>query len=47
VKEILFGPIDTERLPAQLIRPASSTATWLLDRTAASQLPKDSYRIVS
>lgn len=47
VKEILFGPIDTERLPAQLIHPASSTATWLLDRTGASQLPKDSYRIVS
>lgn len=47
VKEILFGPIDTDRLPAQLIHPNSGTATWLLDRAAAAQLPKDSYRTVA
>jgi 6-phosphogluconolactonase len=44
VKEILFGPADTERLPAQLIHSDPETTTWLLDRTAATQLPKDSYR---
>lgn len=47
VKEVLFGPVDTERLPAQLIRASSGNSTWLLDRAAASQLPKDSFRILS
>jgi 6-phosphogluconolactonase len=46
VKEILFSPVDTERLPAQLIHPNPGTTTWLLDRSAATQLPKDSYRIL-
>lgn len=45
VNEILFGKPDPERLPAQLINPSS--ATWLLDRAAASALPTDSYRILS
>ena len=47
VKEVLFGPTDTERLPAQLIRANSATSTWLLDRAAAGQLPKDSFRILT
>lgn len=46
VKEILFGPPDTERLPAQLVHTVSGSQTWLLDRFAASQLPTDSYRIL-
>lgn len=44
VSQILFGPPDTERLPAQLIHPVPGSTTWLLDRAAAAQLPKDSYR---
>ena len=47
VKEVLFGPTDTERLPAQLVHANSGSSTWLLDRAAASQLPKDSFRILS
>jgi 6-phosphogluconolactonase len=45
--EILFGAPDPERLPAQLIQPASSSETWLLDRAAAAALPKDSFQIVA
>lgn len=39
VKEVFAGPRDAERLPAQLIRPASGILTLLLDQAAAAQLP--------
>jgi 6-phosphogluconolactonase len=39
LKEVLTGPRDTERLPSQLIWPASGILTLILDRSAASQLP--------
>ncbi len=38
VREILRGPRDPNRLPAQLIRPESGDATWLLDKPAAARL---------
>lgn len=44
--EVLFGPSDPERLPAQLIHPAGSE-TWLLDRSAAGALPKNSYEMLA
>jgi 6-phosphogluconolactonase len=37
--EVLMGPRDPERLPSQLIRPASGILTLLLDRGAAAELP--------
>jgi 6-phosphogluconolactonase len=35
VQEVLEGPPDPERLPVQLISPASGNQTWLLDASAA------------
>jgi len=37
--EVLIGPRDVERLPSQLIRPASGTLLFLLDEAAAAKLP--------
>jgi 6-phosphogluconolactonase len=39
LKEVFTGPRDVERLPSQLIRPASGILTLILDRAAAAQLP--------
>lgn len=39
LKEVVLGPRDVERLPSQLIRPASGILTLLLDKDAAAQLP--------
>ena len=40
VAEVLSGPTQPKRLPAQLIKPEAGTLTWLLDSAAASRLPK-------
>ncbi len=37
--EVLTGPRDPERLPSQLIRPASGSLRFLLDAVAAADLP--------
>jgi 6-phosphogluconolactonase len=34
--EVLSGPRDAERLPAQLIRPVNGSLEWLVDKAAAS-----------
>ena len=39
LKEVLTGPRDVERLPSQLIRPASGILTLILDKSAAAELP--------
>jgi len=39
LREILMGERDPERLPSQLIRPASGILTLILDRAAAALLP--------
>jgi len=39
LKEVLLGPKDVERLPSQLIWPASGILTLILDKAAAAQLP--------
>lgn len=36
--QVLNGPYEPERLPAQLIRPASGTTTWIIDEDAARHL---------
>lgn len=38
LQEVLEGPTDPERLPAQLIRPTDGHLVWLVDRAAASRL---------
>jgi 6-phosphogluconolactonase len=39
LKEVFTGPKDVERLPSQLIWPASGILTLILDKAAAAQLP--------
>jgi len=39
LKEVLTGPLNPERLPSQLIWPASGILTFILDKAAASLLP--------
>ena len=39
VRDVLHGPRDPERLPAQLIQAESGSLTWLLDQSAAKLLP--------
>jgi 6-phosphogluconolactonase len=39
LKEVLMGPKDVERLPSQLIWPASGILTLILDKAAAALLP--------
>ena len=39
VAEVLTGPRDPDRLPSQLIRPASGKLLFLLDEAAAAKLP--------
>jgi 6-phosphogluconolactonase len=40
LKEVLEGPSDPDRLPAQLIQPADGELHWLLDQEAASLLTR-------
>jgi 6-phosphogluconolactonase len=44
VKEVLEGPLDWSRLPAQLIRPENGTLRWHLDDDSAALLPVRSER---
>jgi 6-phosphogluconolactonase len=39
LREVLTGPYDPERLPSQLIWPASGILTLILDKAAAALLP--------
>jgi 6-phosphogluconolactonase len=39
LNEVLAGPHDPERLPSQLIWPASGILTLILDKAAAALLP--------
>jgi 6-phosphogluconolactonase len=41
LKEVLEGPPDPNRLPAQLIRPTDGELHWLADRDAAALLTRD------
>ena len=38
VREVLRGPRDPNRLPAQVVAPTEGRLTWLLDAAAAAQL---------
>ena len=39
LREVLHGPRDPARLPAQLIQPQHGELLWLTDLAAAAQLP--------
>ena len=39
VREVIQGPRDPRRLPAQLIHPEPGELHWLLDKAAAGELP--------
>jgi 6-phosphogluconolactonase len=39
LREVLHGPRDPRRLPAQLIQPESGELLWLADQEAAARLP--------
>jgi 6-phosphogluconolactonase len=41
LREVLTGPREPERLPAQLVVPEAGRLEWLIDRAAASELPPD------
>ena len=43
LREVLFGPVDAERLPAQLIAPEGKLL-WMADEAAASRLPQAERR---
>lgn len=38
LQAVLEGPLDPERLPAQLIRPVTGRLVWMADQAAANQL---------
>jgi 6-phosphogluconolactonase len=38
--DVLYGPRDPERLPAQLITPEQGRLVWLVDKAAAARLPQ-------
>lgn len=38
VNDVLLGPSDPERLPAQLILPCNGFLTWFVDQSAAAKL---------
>ena len=41
LREVLEGPYDPHRLPAQLVRPERGALSWLLDEAAASLLQRN------
>ena len=40
LKDVLYGPVDIEKKPAQLIQPKRGELMWLVDSDAAWLLPK-------
>jgi 6-phosphogluconolactonase len=38
--EVLDGPIETDRLPSQLIRPTTGSIQWIVDEAAAAKLDR-------
>lgn len=40
LKEVLEGPRDPDRLPAQIVAPASGSLVWIVDRAAGALLSR-------
>jgi 6-phosphogluconolactonase len=47
LKEVLEGPQDGRRLPAQLIQPRTGQLIWMVDQAAASMLKDSTIRHLS
>jgi len=47
LQEVLEGPFDPYRLPAQLIHPASGKMIWLVDEEAAASLQQQPGKIAA
>ncbi|HEV8672729.1 MAG TPA: 6-phosphogluconolactonase [Methylomirabilota bacterium] len=45
LREVLEGPVDPQRLPAQAVRPEAGHLVWLVDRAAAAALTSSSIGI--
>ena len=45
VREVLHGPRDPRRLPAQLIEPQNGELRWLIDLEAAASLSPHDYSL--
>ena len=43
LSEVLDGPKDPLRLPAQLIQPQDGVLEWLADKAAAAQLDRPEF----
>jgi 6-phosphogluconolactonase len=37
--DVLMGPYQPDVWPAQVVRPAEGTVSWLVDRSAARRIP--------
>jgi 6-phosphogluconolactonase len=44
LKEVLEGPLETDRLPSQLVRPSHGSLRWLVDQGAANELSGGPFR---
>ena len=44
LKDLLEGPFDPNRLPAQLIKPVGGESRWFVDRSAAAHLSSATIR---
>jgi 6-phosphogluconolactonase len=40
VKDVLEGPRDPDKIPAQIVDPHDGEVTWILDKAAASLLSR-------
>ena len=44
LKRVLEGPVEADRLPAQVVAPGAGRLRWLVDAAAASALAKGGER---
>ena len=40
IRDVVTGPFDPERLPAQLVRPSQGELLWIVDSASAAKLPE-------
>jgi 6-phosphogluconolactonase len=45
VQEVVMGPFDPDRLPAQLVKPEPGDLTWILDPQSAARIPHHLWKV--